>query len=181
MPFLNIDRRHWGAPIKGPTQSLELPGFLPLVIWVLSLPYQGTYLWLLYNDHAAKSRGGSTTLLTGGNHLGQVPGQGMRDRSSITGRGGAKNGKGPSINYVRIFTCYLDPLPPPPFFFFCMSYAIKIYRRLDPPPLPLGAYVINGRPLRGGAHEAWNFSHTKWGGGVLKVLQNISVLQFSHF
>ena len=56
---------------------------------------------------------------------------------------------GPSINYVRNFTCYLDPSP-----LFCMQYAIKMYRRVDPPPpphthtLPLGAYVINGRPLR---------------------------------
>ena len=24
---------------------------------------------------------------------------------------------------------------------------MEMYERLDPPPLPLGAYVINGRPL----------------------------------
>ena len=31
------------------------------------------------------------------------------------------------INYVRIFTCYLTPVP---------LFALEMYRRLDPPPSP---------------------------------------------
>ena len=54
--------------------------------------------------------------------------------------------KGPSINFVHIFFFWPPSTP------FCMLYAMEMYRRLDP-PLPLRAYVINGRPLR--IKEGW--------------------------
>ena len=100
--------------------------------------------------------------------------------------------KGPSINYVRNFTCYLDPLPPP--FYLCMLYAIEMYRRLDsPPPLPLGAYVINGRgrplityaPRGRGVKSPIHFHcvlHAKRGGGegVQKAGKNAYVINGMH-
>ena len=48
----------------------------------------------------------------------------------------------PSINYIRNFTCYWDP--PPPLLRFACNTQKKYIKGLT---LPLGAYVINGRPL----------------------------------
>ena len=59
---------------------------------------------------------------------------------------------GPSNKYVRNFTFYLDP----PLFFFACNTQSKC--KGDLTPLPLGAYVVNGR-------SPFNFnsrSQVKW-------------------
>ena len=54
--------------------------------------------------------------------------------------------KGPSINYVCIFTCYLDPLP-----LFACNTQWKHEACLPLPPL--GVYVTNGSPQMGNNFE----------------------------
>ena len=60
---------------------------------------------------------------------------------------------GPSIKYVRIFSGFLDPLPPPLVRILARlvrlnSHNLPYYVRFwAPSPLPLGTYVLNGCPL----------------------------------